>query len=56
LEETGGKNLDVFALSDGEVLFLFELFNLDEHYPGNVATFEKIVSTVKLTAGRPAGK
>lgn len=47
-----GKNLDVFAPSDGEVLFLFELFNLDEHYPGNVATVEKIVSTVKLAAAR----
>ena len=47
-----GKNLDVFALSDGKVLFLFELFNLDEHYVKNVGTFEKIISTVKLAAAR----
>lgn len=45
----GGKHLDVFAVSDGEVLFLFKLANLDEHYPRNVGLFERIVSTLRLT-------
>lgn len=44
----GGKVLDVFAVSDGEVLFLFKLLNLDEHYPKNLGTFEEVLSTLKL--------
>jgi hypothetical protein len=43
-----GKVLDVFAVSDGEVLFLFKLLNLDEHYPKNLVTFEKVMSTLKM--------
>jgi hypothetical protein len=51
-----GKNLDVFAVSDGEVLFLFKLLNLDEHYPQNLGTFERIVSTVKLAVATTSEK
>jgi hypothetical protein len=51
-----GKILDVFAISDGEVVFFFKLLNVDEHYPKNVGTFERIVLTVKLTAAPRSGK
>lgn len=43
-----GKTLDIFAASDGKVLFLFMLLNLDEHYGKNVGVFEQIISTVKF--------
>ncbi len=45
-----GKTLDVFAVSDGKVLYLFKLLNLDEHYPRNLETFESIMATLELTA------
>jgi hypothetical protein len=51
-----GKILDVFVVSDGEVVFFFKLLNLHEHYPKNVGTFERIVSTVKLNAAPKSGK
>jgi len=51
-----GKMLDVFAVSDGEVLFLFVLRNLDENYPKIVGTFEKAISTLKLAAAPTGGK
>lgn len=44
----GGRILDVFAVSDGDVLFLFMLENLEEHYPKNLGTFEKVLSTLEL--------
>lgn len=51
-----GRSLDVFAVSDGETLFLFKLENLDEHYPKNIDTFERIMSTLRLTATPTAGE
>ncbi len=47
-----GKNLDVFAVSDGKVLYLFKLLNLDEHYPKNLGTFEAVMSTLTLATAR----
>ncbi len=49
-----GKNLDVFAVSDGEVLFLFKLLNLDEHYPKNLDTFERVMATLRMAAAPSA--
>ncbi len=43
-----GKMLDIFAVSDGEVLYLFKLLNLEKNYSQNLETFEKIVSTLQL--------
>jgi hypothetical protein len=51
-----GKNLDLFAVSDGDVLFLFKLLNLDEHYPKNIGIFERIVSTLRLTGALTTGE
>jgi|GEM_PF-6112493 len=48
----GGRILDVFAVSDGEVLFLFKLENLEEHYPKNLGTFEKVLSTLELAVAQ----
>jgi hypothetical protein len=50
-----GKILDVFAVSDGDVLFLFKLLNLDEHYPKNLGTFEKVLSTLELAVASKGG-
>jgi hypothetical protein len=44
----GGRILDVYAVSDGDVLFLFKLENLEVHYPMNLGTFEKVLSTLEL--------
>jgi len=46
------KTLDIYAVSDGQVLFLFMLNNLDEHYPKNLGTFEKAMSTLTLLEPR----
>ena len=43
-----GKNLDVVAMSDGRVLYLFKLLNTDEHRPKNLPLFEHVLSTVQL--------
>jgi hypothetical protein len=51
----GGRILDVFAVSDGDVLFLFTLENLEEHYPKNLGTFEKVLSTLKLAVASKGG-
>ena len=50
-EASNGKEkiLDVFAVSDGEVLYLFKLLNLAENHPKNVGLFEEIISTVEIT-------
>ena len=45
-----GKMLDVFAVSDGNYVYLFMLLNLDEHYAKNVGIFEEVLSTLTLTA------
>lgn len=47
-----GKNLDVLAVSDGEVLFLFKLLNLDDYYSKNVVTFEQVLSTIDLAVAK----
>lgn len=48
-----GKNgqsiLDVRAVSDGNVLYLFSLRNTAENYSKNVDTFEKAIETLRLT-------
>jgi hypothetical protein len=44
----GGRILDVFAVSDGDVLFLFMLQPLEEHYAKNLGAFEKALSTLEL--------
>ncbi|MBX3635132.1 MAG: hypothetical protein KF683_07060 [Rubrivivax sp.] len=49
-----GKNLDVFAVSDGEVVYFFKLLNVDEHREKNLATLERVLATLRLTAA-PAG-
>jgi hypothetical protein len=48
-----GKILDTLAVSDGRVLFLFSLFNLDQYYDRNVSLFESILSTLRLAAAPP---
>ncbi len=50
-----GKTLDVFAASDGDVLFLFVLDNRDEHYSNNVSTFERVISTLRLAVAPTSG-
>lgn len=44
--------LDVYAVSDGKVLYLFSLRNRTENYEKNVEIFQKSVATAKLTATR----
>jgi hypothetical protein len=51
-----GKNLDVFAVSDGEVLYLAMLLNLDKYYPSNLPAFEQALSTFRLAAAPEAAK
>ncbi len=45
-----GKMMDIFAVSDGDVLYLFELLNLEEHYAKNVGVFEEVLSTLRIGA------
>lgn len=40
--------LDVRAVSDGKVLYLFSLRNTAANYAKNIATFEKAIGTLKL--------
>lgn len=42
------KIFDVFAFSDGKVLYLFQLLNIEEHYAVNVGIFEEVLSTLEL--------
>jgi hypothetical protein len=51
-----GKMLDVFAVSDGEVLFLFVLRNQEEYYPKIIGAFETAISTLKLAAAPTGSK
>jgi hypothetical protein len=50
--EGRGKNnesiLDVRAVSDGKVIYLFMLRNRAEHYSKNVETFDKALETVRF--------
>jgi hypothetical protein len=46
--------LDVFAVSDGEVLFLFKLQNLEGNYATNLGTFERALATLQLAVARKA--
>lgn len=43
--------IDVHAVSDGEILYLFSLRNIKENYEKNSSVYEKAMSTVKLTSG-----
>ncbi|MCH9025787.1 MAG: hypothetical protein IIA05_01575 [Proteobacteria bacterium] len=43
--------MDVHAVSDGEILYLFSLRNIKENYEKNLSVYEKAMSTVKLTSG-----
>ena len=55
LAETEAKDgdeawvLDVHAVSDGKLLYLFSLRNLREHYDENLNVFEQIMRTLTLT-------
>ena len=51
-KETDDKNwvLDVHAVSDGEILYLFSLRNLEENYKKNLAVYERAISSVVLTS------
>lgn len=44
-----GKNLDVFAVSNRDVLFLFKLLSTDEYYATVLVPFEKSLATLQLT-------
>jgi hypothetical protein len=49
-KENAPQTLDVYAVSDGNVLYLFTLRNHADNYKRNVDIFEKSVATVRLTA------
>ena len=42
--------MDVHAVSDGEILYLFSLRNIKENYEKNLSVYEKAMSTVKFTS------
>ena len=42
--------MDVAAVSDGKILYLFSLRNIKENYESNLGLYEKAISTVRLTA------
>lgn len=44
--------MDIFAVSDGDVLFLFKLVNLEKHHAVNVGQFETIMGTLEMLAAR----
>ena len=42
--------MDVHAVSDGKLLYMFALRNIKENYVNNINTYEKAMSTVQLTS------
>lgn len=42
--------MDVHAVSDGEILYLFSLRNIKENYGNNLDVYEKAIATLKLTS------
>jgi len=46
------QTLDIYAASDGKVLYLFTLRNQVNYYKKNVEVFQKSMATAKLTAGK----
>ena len=44
--------IDVHAVSDGRILYLFTLRNIKENYEKNLGAYEKAMGTVRLTSGR----
>ena len=49
-KESTPQTLDVYAVSDGKVLYLFTLRNHADNYKKNVEVFQKSVATAKLSA------
>jgi hypothetical protein len=49
-KENAPETLDVYAASDGKVLYLFTLRSHADNYKKNAEIFEKSVATAKLTA------
>jgi len=51
-KENTPQTLDVYAASDGKVLYLFTLRNHADNYKKNSEVFQKSVATARLTAAR----
>ena len=51
-EKQGGARwiIDMHAVSDGKILYLFTLRNIKNNYEKNLSVYEKAMSTVQLTA------
>ena len=51
-KENIAQTLDVYAASDGKVLYLFSLRNHADNYKKNVEVFQKSVATARLAEAR----
>jgi hypothetical protein len=51
--ENAPQTLDVYAASDGKVLYLFTLRNQADYYKKNAEVFQKSMATAKLAAAAP---
>ena len=51
-KENVPQTLDVYAASDGKVLYLFTLRNHADNYKKNAEVFQKSVATARLTAAQ----
>jgi hypothetical protein len=52
-KENTPQTLDVYAASDGKVLYLFTLRNQADYYKKNAEVFQKSMATAKLAAATP---
>jgi len=50
--ENTPQTIDVYAVSDGKVLYLFTLRNHADYYKKNAEAFQKSMATAKLTAAK----